>query len=38
MDPDLGTVDRGVELTCLGAMDLDAEVVGFPVDVCECGV
>jgi hypothetical protein len=28
MDPDLGIVDRGGEVTRLGAMDLDTEGVG----------
>jgi hypothetical protein len=28
MDPVLGAVDHGAELTCLGATDLGAEVLG----------
>jgi hypothetical protein len=28
MDPELGAVDHGAEVTCLGATDHDAEVLG----------
>jgi hypothetical protein len=38
MDPDLGTLDCGAELTRHRVLDLSAEVVRFPADVCERGV
>jgi hypothetical protein len=38
MDPDLGAMDYGAELTCHGALDLGAEMVQFLASVCERGV
>jgi hypothetical protein len=38
MDPDLGAMDCGSELTRLSALDRSAEVVRFLADVCEHGV
>jgi hypothetical protein len=38
MDPDLGVMDRGAELTRHGAMDHGAEMVQFLATVCERGV
>jgi hypothetical protein len=38
MDPDLGAMDCGAELTCHGAMDHGAEMVQFLASMCERGV
>jgi hypothetical protein len=38
MDPDLGAMDCGAELTRHGAMDHGAEMVQFLASVCERGV
>jgi hypothetical protein len=38
MDPDLGVMDCGAELTRHDALDLGAEMVQFLVSVCERGV
>jgi hypothetical protein len=35
MDPDLGAMDRGAELTRQGAMDHGAEIAQFLATVCE---
>jgi hypothetical protein len=36
MDPELGAVARGAEVTRLDAMDLGAEGVGFATDMIKC--
>jgi hypothetical protein len=37
MDPELGAMARGAEVTRLGAMDLSAEGVGFATDMIKRG-
>jgi hypothetical protein len=37
MDPELGAMDHGAEITRLGVMDLGAEGVGFATDVSKRG-